>query len=269
MSAKVCYITAIYGNYEVCTKIYPEQTMKADFICFTNNKDLINNNWILDYTPYHFLYKSDIDDDLYVNSLSNNIHNNNIAKYYKQQFYKIPRLKNYDIIIWLDGSMEIYNPDATAILFKKMESKKMIAFEHFTCYGLLSNEVIESAKMSRYTEHVYLGQIQPIQDIIKQYQDYLQEGYDEEYFKRIDPNRQHLGVYAVGIIGFQNNDEDVRKFLDLWYLQTLKYTLSDQIGFSYTAQKLNMVPYPLPDEDISGNFITSTFHMRRYHGTYS
>jgi len=41
-----------------------------------------------------------------------------------------------------------------------------------------------------------------------------------------------------------------KTFLDLWYLQTLKYTTQDQIGFSYVCQKTNRIPHTLPNNEI-------------------
>ena len=69
------------------------------------------NGWIIDTTPYHIINNSplDVDDENYVNSLKNNKHTFNIAKYYKQAFINIPRLKKYDVIIWIDGTIEIKN----------------------------------------------------------------------------------------------------------------------------------------------------------------
>lgn len=267
MSAKLCYITAIYGDYEKSAKWYPEQTVKADFICFTDKKDIINNDWILDYTPYHLTHKSELDDDQYVNSLSNNMHDCNVAKYYKQQFYRIPRLKQYDIIVWLDGSVQIYNPRGTEIILKKMTTEKMICFEHHFMYGSLKNEVLESSKMERYNTTMLYGKPQPPQNILKQYQDYLEDGYDEEYFKRYAPNREHMGVYVTCMVAFRNDDEEIKEFLDLWYLQTLNHTMADQIGFSYAAQKLNLIPHALPDDDIKGNYLVSDFHTKCIHGS--
>ena len=56
----------------------------------------------------------------------------------------------------------------------------------------------------------------------------------------------------VRIQGLLNNDENIIKFLDEWYLQTLKLTTQDQIGFPYVCKKLNMIPYTLPDNEIKG-----------------
>lgn len=73
-------------------KKFVKQTIETDFICFTNNENIISNGWFIDSIPYHNIYKSPLDND----------HTFNIAKYYKQAFRNIPRLNKYDVIIWID-----------------------------------------------------------------------------------------------------------------------------------------------------------------------
>ena len=91
----ICYITAIYSipnmQYEKTCKKFVTQTISSDFICFTDNSNIINNGWIIDTTPYHLNNKSKIDNDEFTNSICNNKHTFNIAKYYKQAFQNIPR----------------------------------------------------------------------------------------------------------------------------------------------------------------------------------
>jgi hypothetical protein len=105
--AKICFITAIYGNYEASCKKFVKQTIDTDFICFTDNDNIINNGWIIDTTPHHLVNKSKIDDDTFTNSFCNNKHTFNIAKYYKQYFQCIPILKKYDVVVWLDTTIQI------------------------------------------------------------------------------------------------------------------------------------------------------------------
>ena len=57
---KICFITAIYGGYETSCKKIVKQTIDSDFICFTDNNNIINNGWIIDTTPYHLINKSKI-----------------------------------------------------------------------------------------------------------------------------------------------------------------------------------------------------------------
>jgi hypothetical protein len=53
----------------------------------------------------------------------------------------------------------------------------------------------------------------------------------------------------------------------MWYLQTLKYTTQDQIGFPFVVQKLEMIPYTIPDGEITGlGHSQTTFYIKHEHG---
>ena len=100
---KIAYITAIYGNYELSCKKFINQTINSDFICFTNNPKIISNGWEIDTNPYHITHRSKLDNGKKLNSIDNNSHTFNIAKYYKQNFYHIPKFNcwtKYDIEIF-------------------------------------------------------------------------------------------------------------------------------------------------------------------------
>jgi hypothetical protein len=87
---------------------------------------------------------------------------------------------------------------------------------------------------------------------LNQYIEYLIDGYKDSFFKEMYPERENFGVWLTCFIAFLNNDENIINFLDEWYLQTLKLTTQDQIGFPYVCKKLNMIPYTLPDNEIKG-----------------
>jgi hypothetical protein len=264
---KVCFITAIYANYESSCKKFVEQTIPTDFICFTDNPDITSNGWIIDTTPYHIINKSNLDNDSYTNSLSNNKHTFNIAKYYKQAFQNIPRLQEYDIIVWLDGTIEIIYDKVSEYLIKNIYKYKVIGWHHERRYGILEDEV-KASHFERYTSTFWNGQEQPYQDIDKQYNDYIKDGYTDAYYKNINSYTPHLGVWLTCFVAFLNKDEQVKKILDFWYLQTLKYTTQDQIAFPYVFQKLNKIPYTLPDNEISGYYAhyQTMFYIKHNHG---
>lgn len=247
---KICFITAIYGDYEKSCKNFVKQTVPTDFICFTNNEKIISNGWTIDKTPYHSENKSVIDNNSYINSLTNNKHTFNIAKYYKQQFQQIPRLKKYDAVVWIDGTIEITNEKTSEYILKHIYDKKIIGWNHEERGGILKDEMIAS-HFERYTSTEWGGQKQPYQDIDKQYDFYVKDGYDETFFKKINPS-PHFGMWVTCFVAFLNNDASVTKFLNLWYLQTLKFTTQDQIGFPYVSQKLNLIPFTLPNDEIKG-----------------
>jgi hypothetical protein len=265
--SKICFITAIYGNYETSCKKFVKQTVETDFICFTDNENIISNGWTVDTTPYHLNNKSSIDNDTYINSLCNNKHTFNIAKYYKQSFNNITILDKYDVIVWLDGTIEIIYDKTSEYLLNNIYKEKIIGWHHEMRNGILSKEV-EDSNFFRYTSTYWNNQIQPYQDIDYQYKCYLEDGYNDEFFKNINSHTPHMGVWITCFVAFLKNDDNVKQFLDFWYLQTLKYTTQDQIGFSYTCQKNNLIPYTLPNNEIYGNqsHLKTMFYIKHNHG---
>ncbi len=267
-SPKICFITAIYGNYELTCKRFVTQTVDTDFICFTDNVDILKNGWTIDTTPYHLINRSPLDKDEYINSISNNKHTFNIAKYYKQSFNCIPILNKYEVIVWLDGTIEITFDRTSEYILEHIYKEKIIGWHHEFQYGILESEVKASIISKRYTTTILNGQSQPYQDVEKQYAAYLEEGYNDEYFKNLNSHTKHMGVWITCFIAFLKNDDKVKEFLDLWYLQTLKYTTQDQVGFPYVCQKTHLVPFTLPNNEIFGDrpHEGTMFYIKHGHG---
>jgi hypothetical protein len=265
--SKICFITAIYGGYEKSCKKFVKQTIDTDFICFTDNNDIINNGWIIDTTPYHLNNKSHLDTNNLTNSLSNNKHTFNISKYYKQSFSNIPILNKYDVIVWLDGTIEIIYDKTSEYILNNIYKQKIIGWHNEHRHGLLSNEV-KASHFNRYTSTFWNNQSQPFQHVDNQYRCYLNDGYNDDFFKQINSHTQHMGVWITCFVAFLHKDVSVKNFLNLWYLQTLKYTTQDQIGFSYVCQKTNIIPYTLPNNDIYGDCPHSNtmFYKKQDHG---
>lgn len=266
-SAKICFITAIYGNYESSCKKFVRQTVDTDFICFTDNKNIISNGWIIDTNPYHLTHKNEIDDSKQINSICNNKHTFNVAKYYKQSFRKIPILNKYDVIVWLDGTIEIIYEKTSEYILSNIYQKKIIGWHHEMREGFLYSEVKDS-HFFRYTSTHWNGQDQPYQDVDNQYRCYIQDGYSETFFKKMESHTKHFGVWLTCFVAFSQHDEEVAKFLDMWYMQTLKYTTQDQIGFPYVCQKTNLIPYTLPNSEVWGDYPhqKTMFYIKREHG---
>jgi hypothetical protein len=268
---KICYITAIYGSYETSCKSFTPQTINSDFICFTDNPNITSNGWTIDTTPYHILNKSTLDDNTYVNSIENNKHTFNIAKYYKQQFQQIPILTKYDVIIWLDGTIEITNPNTSVIIKKRIFDYKIIGWMHENRNGKLKKE-IEGSDFERYTSTFWNNQEQPYQNIYKQYHHYIDDGYNDDFcnnaLTKNEFNEKNLGVWITCFVAFLNKDKSVTDFLNLWYLQTLTYTTQDQIGFSYVCYKTGLIPYTFPDDEISGDSPhgSTSLYIKHNHG---
>jgi autotransporter strand-loop-strand O-heptosyltransferase len=274
---KVAFITAIYGGYEATCKQYEPQSISADFICFTDNQNISPNGWIIDTNPYHDTNPSDLDKPELVNSMKNNRHTFNIAKYYKQAWKNIPRLKEYDVVIWLDGTIEVTNKDAAMIMYVKVKQYGIAGWNHELRFGKLEPEVLASIGLDsnggRYTSNYYMGQDQPFQDVTAQYFKYIEDGYNEEYWKNIERKEgkgdfRHFGVWLTCFIGFDTRSKEVSDFMDNWYTQTLRFTTQDQIGFPKTVQETGLIPYTYPDEQVAGinPHVRTDFYYRHHHG---
>ena len=263
----ICFITAIYGKYENCCKKFVNQTIDTDFICFTDNNNIINNGWIIDTTPYHLINKNELDNDTFTNSFCNNKHTFNIAKYYKQSFTKIPILEKYDVIVWIDGTIEIIYDKTSEYILKNIYKEKIIGWHHERRNGILSDEVIES-RIPIYTSTYWNNQSQPSQDVDYQYKCYLEDGYDVSFFKNKDNYSPHFGLWITCFVAFLHKNKYIKNFLQLWYLQTLKYTTQDQIGFPYVCQKTNIIPFTLPNNEIYGDcpHFNTMFYIKHNHG---
>lgn len=261
---KIAFITAIFGSYEASTKPFVAQQMKdnseVDFICFTDSPETLNNaaGWIVDSTPYHTTYRSPVYRSEKYNSFENNQHAFNVAKYYKQSFHNIPRLAEYDIVVWLDGTVQITSPFAAQTLvdlFQKHPTRRIITWHHENRpTGSLAEEVRASFFNKYYSTH-WFGQAQPLQDVGKQYTAYIADGYKD------------VGVWCTCFVAFNMEDRQWSStFLDTWYDQTLVHTTQDQVGFPYCVFKLNHMPYTLPDENTSGAAHTQTdFYIKHGH----
>lgn len=264
----ICFITAIYGSYEHSCKKFVSQTVSTKFICFTDNKDIAANGWTVDTTPYHYLCKSRLDDGKMTNSICNNQHTFNIAKYYKQSFRSIPVLQDFDVIVWIDGTIEIIYEKTSEYILQHIYKEKVIGWHHEHRRGILYNEVMAS-NFFRYTSTFWNNQKQPFQDVNRQYKCYIEdEKYVESFWDKYKHITPHFGVWITCFVAFLQKDSSVIEFLDLWYLQTLKHTTQDQISFPYVCQKTNLIPFTLPNPDISGEYPhhKTLFYNKHEHG---
>jgi len=270
---KIAFITAIYGNYEQNCKPFVTQSIPCDFICFTDNSNIQNNNWIIDNTPHHILHKSSCDTSHYVNSLHNNTHSFNIAKYYKQAFINIPTLKKYECIVWLDATLQITHLHTAKYVLTHIYAQKIIGWGHERCNGNLLTEIQLSIHPSvkRYSSTFWFGQSQPFQDLSLQYNTYITHGYTNDHWLPFQKhfNNPLIGVWCTCFVAFLQHDTTIQQFLKLWYSQTIQFTTQDQIGFSFALQKMMLCPLTLPNQDIQGKPHSITdFFIKHKHQNY-
>lgn len=233
----ICFITAIFGILYKASECLPfrQQTVATDFICFTDNKDIVSNGWHIDTKQYH--------DD--------NVDSARIVKYYKMKWHEIPILKHYDIIVWIDSNIEIISPYTSQIIIQKLQKNKILCWYHPLRCGRLQLDAYISSRLHKYKD----------QDILSQYHSYIDDAYYDDYFKCLnklyanednDENHDYLGVWLTNFIAFLAKDTRVIQFILEWYGEILKHSTQDRISFSYICFKKDMIPYTLPDKEIFG-----------------
>jgi hypothetical protein len=122
--------------------------------------------------------------------------------------------------------------------------------------------------------HRPTADVDMIIDDKNRYSKYVKDGYDELLWKElkenrlIDPNKTHYGVWITCFVVFDNKSDVVIDFLNMWYLQTLKYTTQDQISFPYVVQKIKLYPYTLPNGVVLGKkpHEKTLFYIKQNHG---
>jgi len=266
--ARIAFITAVYGSYEKSLKRHAAQTVACDFIGFTDQANIVANNWQVDTFPYHARVPSRFDTGHQRNSRLNNNHTFNTAKYYKTYFHHIPRLSEYEVVVWLDGTISVTNPKAAELLYDAvMRTSTPTVYGHVRNGGGLRAEAAASRDVGRYTTTHWSGQSQPFQPVFAQVERYTGRGYSETYWantRRSDGTDHNLWVTCM--VGWNMKSRETQRFLDMWNRECLEWTTQDQLSFPYVAQTLNMTPHTLPDAKFSGNYHHNNLYTKHDHG---
>lgn len=180
---KIVFVTALIDDYEKSCKEPAIQTIPADFIAYTDSvfdnmaaphREVAYNKWKrvnADSYRYGLLARDNFTS--FHNAMTNNQHSFNRAKVIKLNLHRLPELKPYHIVIWVDGTTVIRNNETAAIMAQYMcqEQRNFLVFEHGERGGL-DDEVFMSMhmnrKIARYATTHFLNQDQPYQDVDKQ-----------------------------------------------------------------------------------------------------
>jgi O-antigen biosynthesis protein len=270
MNETVLFITASYGTYEKSLKTPTLQTIPSRFIAFTDQSQLLNS------TGWEVYVVEPLQLDILklegINSLSNNQHPFNKAKFFKQQFHRLKMLKEYRYIIWMDATIKITNPSTAENVVNLIGSQRrnFILFEHRR--GGLMQEEVAASQGSKYLDPHWGCCPQPVQNTTRQYEFYIKEGFQEKWWvNEYDApigiyNRAQYGMWVTCFIAFDMTKTDTCAFLDLWWEQNVLFSTQDQVSFPYAAWKLKLYPYSLPDSGIEGNYNKNSLYTKVAHG---
>lgn len=221
-SPRVAIITAVYNS----TPSFPTfvaQSIPVDFICFSNNVVEDVSGWTVDATPYH-------GDAPYP------------EKYYKQSFHKIPRLADYDVIVWVDKTIDITNPDVAQIMADiALDKGTPVCFDDAMCRNMPDTLLVQSRIACGRLARTSTDPTKTIAAVQSQVKAYVADGYKQAFFP-------DSSAWATSIIGFNMQQQKTNVLLDTWYQQTLTYTTEDAMAFSYACWKTSTTPYTLASD---------------------
>ena len=211
--------SSIYGGYDDL-KEQAEQTVKTDFLMIGD--DIGRYGTTSDWTmidPSYFGY-----DDILFNLPNNRMR----AKYWKLHPNEAHELMSgalggkYDLVIWIDGSVKITDPEFVEKCAEWIGDKQMLLFKHpdRSCIYDEAEKTLELPE--KYASHDTIGQIRAYRD----------DGMPEE-----------AGLWACTVIVRKG---DTSKFDDAWWQENLKWGYQDQISFAYLVHKMGITPAEFP-----------------------
>lgn len=270
---EVLFVTALYGTYEKTLKVPANQSISARFVAFTDREDLIESpGWEVHVVKDPAVYEMQ-SSPTGRNDLTNNTHPFNKAKFFKEQFHKLPGLQGHRIAIWMDSTVHITDGKAAEKIKNLVEKdgRNIIVFEHMRG-GSMEEEVRASLGEKYYSPHWGCCD-QPIQNVTEQYIKYLSLGFKEHWWLReydaplgIGGQKQY-GMWVTCFVAFDMHKPISKTFLDTWWQQNVEFTTQDQVSFPFVAWKLKVYPFSLPVAGlISGNFDKNDLFIKMNHG---
>jgi hypothetical protein len=193
---KIAVITANVGGFDI-PKLIPNQTLEYDLVRI---------------------------DDIELEG-----DNRHKAKLPKMQSHRI--LKDYDIHIWIDSSVQVKSENFVKYMVEQLADNDIAIGKH-------------NLRDCAYSEMYYI--IREIENGNK----YLESRYNKSdllsvnAFLRSNNFPERMGLWACGIFARYNNDK-VNDIFDKWWESECKYLTIDQPMFSYFAQlmKVNTITW--------------------------
>ncbi len=239
-----------------------------------------SNGWKIDNTKYHILYPSPLDTGEFKNSLTGqeNPDIRSVYKFYKLQYFRIPILQKYDTVIWIDGNRRVQNKFFTLdmVFLSRNYALVMPTCRVDMKYDALNQVRIRKQHKNKvkqdWVEHYNynVGQGFPRDDDVSfiyrdtvsfdefekfiiadnfNYGDSVKFGtlpwtmkYSPLALKEpLYPERKQA-YWETNLVVFNNRDASLKRLLDEWYLQKLKFSTHDQIGLGFVIWKNNYIP---------------------------
>jgi len=227
---KVAFITVMLGLYErtlkepvvqlglattprfiaFCDATFAAHTLRRPreelLAAATTTAQLNGSVWRLDWTPHHLQHAA--------NASAAHGTNFGLGKWYKMQWYRIPRLRSYRWVVWMDGTVELLGARCASFIAGGAHSLIGLHFPPRRCS-------VRSELAPTLTGGKYHGQ-----PVLEQMRRYALDGQPEAF-----------GMWLTTILVFDAAHPLTRRFVDAWYDEVNAWSSQDQLSFPYLAWK--------------------------------
>jgi GT2 family glycosyltransferase len=211
---KIALYTTIFGDYAKLLPVPAETELDADLFCITDNPDIENpGGWKIIVPDYPRL------------DLAPRMR----AKFFKIFPWEAEGMSKYEAFIFIDGSIEITDPDFVKYCLKHLTSD-ILVFKH-PARNCIYEELKTSLPLVKYKDENIEAQCNS--------------------YKPIYP--VNGGLYACGVMMVKNN-ERVKQFMGAWWWENIKWSFQDQLSFPVICKLLKVTPAIFPDNQMKNNY---------------
>lgn len=215
---RIAVYRTIFGGYENIKPI-PKQSVDFDYYCITDNPDLTADGCTSIVPQYPRM----------------DLHARLRAKYFKLFPFEIKELSEYDITIYIDGSIDVVNGDFVKWCVENLKGD-MLLFKHPE-RRCIYDEFNASKELNKYKY-----EMQDIQMI----------NYSQFYPRK-------AGLFACGVLVRRYSDV-LRDVMLKWWFEIIKYSWQDQVSFPVVCKLLGFVPDTFKENQYRNDYFKVIWH---------
>jgi hypothetical protein len=227
---RVAVYTTIFGDYNYLLPVL-KQSVPADFYCITDNANIAHGN-TLDQSTGAERWKI-----IPVEYPSRDLCQRLRAKFFKLFPWEAYTLDQYDIMIYIDGSIGITSADFVKHCLDSLGQADMALYSH-PARDCIYDEAAASKPLIKYQHQNIDGQI--------------------SFYNSIYP--RHGGLYACGVMVRRIHSEAIRSLMGKWWWEIIKWTYQDQLSFPVVCKLSNFVPSLIAGNQVHNEYFKVFWH---------
>ena len=227
---KVAVYTTIFGKYSYLYPM-PKQSVPADYFCLTDNFE-VEHGTVFGQPGEGEQWKN-----IPLDFPSADLPHRTRAKFFKLFPWETPYLDQYEIVIFIDGSISVTSPDFIRFCIDSMGDSDMALYQH-PQRDCIYEEGEASKPLVKYQDQNIDGQL--------------------KYYRSMYPD--HGGLYACGVMVRRQGSAAMRNLMSRWWWEIIKWTYQDQLSFPVVCRLSKFIPALLPGNQYSNPYFKVNWH---------